>query len=96
MLFEIDPDGFVQTLVDIPKVDIASNSVVKVVLPAKARRLLGGTKITLVKTEANQLAADETTTFLYSAEMCDLVKDVANGEIYIVVKQPPGLVVILT
>ena len=95
LLFEIDPDGFVQTLVDIPKVDIASNSVVKVVLPAKARRLLGGTKITLVKTDANQLAADETTTFLYSAEMCDLVKDVANGEIYITVKQPPGLAIIV-
>ncbi len=95
LVFEIDPEGFVQTLVDIPKVDIASNSVVKVVLPAKSRRLLGGTKITLVKTEANQLAADETTTFLYSAEMCDLVKDVANGEIYITVKQPPGLAIIV-
>ena len=95
LVFEIDPEGFVQTLVDIPKVDIASNSVVKVVLPVKSRRLLGGTKITLVKTEANQLAADETTTFLYSAEMCDLVKDVANGEIYITVKQPPGLAIIV-
>lgn len=95
LVFEIDPEGFVQTLVDIPKVDIASNSVVKVVLPAKSRRLLGGTKITLMKTEANQLVADETTTFVYSEEMCDLVKDVANGEIYITVKQPPGLAIIV-
>ncbi len=93
LVFEIDPEGFVQTLIDIPKVDIASNSVVKVVLPTKARRLLGGTKITLVKTEANQLLADETTTFVYSAEMCDLVKDVANGEIYVTVNQPPGLTI---
>lgn len=93
LVFEIDPEGFVQTLIDIPKVDIASNSVVKVVLPTKARRRLGGTKITLVKTEANQLLADETTTFVYSAEMCDLVKDVANGEIYVTVNQPPGLAI---
>jgi hypothetical protein len=95
LAFEIDPEGFVQTLIDIPKVDIASNSVVKVALPTKARRLLGGTKITLMKTEANQLVADETTTFVYSAEMCDLVKDVANGEIYITVKQPPGLTIVV-
>lgn len=91
LVFEIDPEGFVQTLVDIPKVDIASNSVVKVNLPAKARRLLGGQKITLVQTEPNQLAVNETTTFEYSAEMCDLVTDAANGEIYITVKRAPGL-----
>ena len=95
LVFDMNPDGFVKTLVDIPKINIASNSVVKVVLPAKARRLLGGTKITLMKTEANQLAADESTTFVYSEEMCDLVKDVANGEIYITVKQPPGLAIIV-
>ena len=91
LVFDIDPEGFVQTLVNIPKIDIASNSVVKVNLPAKARRLLGGRKITLVQTEANQLAVDETTTFAYSAEMCDIVTDVANGEIYINVKHAPGL-----
>lgn len=95
LVFEIDPEGFVQTLIDIPKVDIASNSVVKVVLPTKARRMLGGTKITLVKTEADQLAADETTTFEYSAEMCDLVKDAANGEIYITVKRAPGFIIVV-
>lgn len=90
LVFDIDPEGFVQTLVDIPKVDIAQNSVVKVVLPRKAPRKLGGTKITLVKTAANQLAVDETTTFEYPAELCELVKDVANGEIYITVKRPPS------
>lgn len=93
LVFDINPDGFVQTLVDIPKIDLASNSVIKVVLPAKARKNLGGTKITLVKTEANQLSVDETTTFEYSTEMCELVKDVANGEIYITVNQPPGLTI---
>ncbi len=91
LVFDIDPEGFVQTLVDIPKIDISSNSVVKVNLPAKARRLLGGRKVTLVQTEPNQLAIDETTTFAYSAEMCDLVADVASGEIYINVKHAPGL-----
>ena len=90
LVFDIDPEGFVQTLVNIPKIDISSNSVVKVNLPAKARRLLGGRKITLVQTEANQLAIDETTTFAYSAEMCDLVADAASGEIYINVKHAPG------
>ena len=89
-VFDINPEGFIKTLVDIPKIDIASNSVVKVNLPAKARKLLGGTKITLVQTEPNQLAVDETTTFAYSAEMCDLVTDAANGEIYIAVKRAPG------
>ena len=91
LVFDIDPEGFVQTLVDIPKIDISSNSVVKVNLPAKARRLLGGRKVTLVQTEPNQLAIDETTTFAYSAEMCDLVADAASGEIYINVKHAPGL-----
>ncbi len=91
LVFDIDPEGFVQTLVDIPKIDISSNSVVKVNLPAKARRLLGGRKVTLVQTEPNQLAIDETTTFAYPAEMCDLVADVASGEIYINVKPAPGL-----
>ena len=91
LVFDINPDGFVQTLVDIPKINMASNSVVKVVLPARAQKNLGGTKITLVKTEANQLAVDETTTFTYPAELCELVKDVANGEIYINVKKLPGL-----
>ena len=91
LVFDINPKGFVQTLVNIPKIDISSNSVVKVNLPAKARRLLGGRKITLVQTEANQLAIDETTTFAYSAEMCDLVADAASGEIYINVKHAPGL-----
>lgn len=90
LVFDINPDGFVQTLVDIPRVDIAENSVVRVVLPRRAPRKLGGTKITLVKTEANQLAVDETTTFEYPAELCELVKDVANGEIYITVKRPPS------
>ena len=91
LVFDIDPEGFVQTLVNIPKIDISSNSVVKVNLPAKARRMLGGRKITLVQTEPNQLAVDETTTFAYSAEMCDLVVDAASGEIYINVKHAPGL-----
>ena len=90
LVFDIDPEGFVQTLVNIPKIDISSNSVVKVNLPAKARRMLGGRKVTLVQTEPNQLAIDETTTFAYSAEMCDLVADVASGEIYINVKHAPG------
>ena len=91
LVFDIDPEGFVQTLVNIPKIDISSNSVVKVNLPAKARRMLGGRKVTLVQTEPNQLAIDETTTFAYSAEMCDLVADAASGEIYINVKHAPGL-----
>lgn len=94
-VFDIDPEGFVQTLVDIPKIDIASNSVVKVDLPAKARRILGGRKITLVQTEPNQLAVNETTTFEYSTEMCDLVTDAANGEIYITVKRAPGLSIVV-
>ena len=96
LVFEIDPEGFAQTLVDIPKIAIDQSSVVKVVLPRKTQYLLSGAKITLVKTEANQLAIDETTTFVYPADRCDLVKDVANGEIYIVVKQPPGAVVIIS
>ncbi len=91
LVFDIDPEGFVQTLVNIPKIDISSNSVVKVNLPAKARRMLGGRKVTLVQTDPNQLAIDETTTFAYPAEMCDLVADVASGEIYINVKHAPGL-----
>lgn len=91
LLFDIDPEGFIQTLVDIPKVDISSSSVVKVNLPAKARKLLGGQKITLVKSDPNQLAVNETTTFEYSTEMCDLVADATNGEIYITVKRAPGL-----
>ena len=90
LVFDIDPEGFVQTLVNIPKIDISSNSVVKVNLPSKARKLLGGRKVTLVQTEPNQLAIDETTTFAYSAEMCDLVADAASGEIYINVKHAPG------
>lgn len=95
LVFDIDPEGFVQTLVNIPKIDISSNSVVKVNLPAKARRMLGGRKVTLVQTEPNQLAIDETTTFAYSAEMCDLVADAASGEIYINVKHAPGLAIIV-
>ena len=95
LVFDIDPKGFVQTLVNIPKIDISSNSVVKVNLPAKARRMLGGRKVTLVQTEPNQLAIDETTTFAYSAEMCDLVADAASGEIYINVKHAPGLAIIV-